>query len=154
MLTEKDIRVGDWFRYRYTKKTTDKTVVLTFKITCIEYELGKYWVWGVDEKRKDLGRICKPEELKPIRLRKGFFNVQGYENRGWGNLGRKYGFEIEGHDIEVEEFNDDEWIIRHQNTSNGKDYPSEQIVFDLHELQHLMRKWQIEPEIDEQAGLE
>jgi len=71
--------IGDWFRYSYTIDGREK--VKTFRISRIENELGKYYVWG-----NGYGRMCYPDRLEPIPitpeiLEKNGFNKLGFE--GW-----------------------------------------------------------------------
>lgn len=71
-MTEKDVMVGDWFRFRYTT-ISNREVVHTFRISQIENQLGQYYVWG-----DGFGRMCHPENLEPIPLTQEILEKNGF----------------------------------------------------------------------------
>lgn len=71
----KDLMIGDWFRFRYT--IDGREIVRTFRISQIENELGKYYVWG-----DGFGRMCYPERLEPIPITLDVLKKNGFENVG------------------------------------------------------------------------
>lgn len=71
-MNEKELMVGDWFRFRYT--IDGKEIVKTFRISQIENGLGKYYVWG-----DGFGRMCVPERLEPIPLTAEILEKNGFK---------------------------------------------------------------------------
>lgn len=67
-----ELMVGDWFRFNYN--TIDgKKIVRNFRISQIENELGKYYVWG-----NGFGRMCYPDRLEPIPITPEILEKNGF----------------------------------------------------------------------------
>lgn len=126
-MTEKDVMVGDWFRFRYTT-ISNREVVHTFRISQIENQLGQYYVWG-----DGLGRMCHPENLEPVSLTQEILEKNGFKKEGsW--------FIIEGdyYDVSIKEITDSIWRVKYCNTEFSALDCVLHIAF-VHELQHALR---------------
>ena len=82
-----ELSVGSWVKYRYHTKDEQgnkvREVVKHFQVTEIEKRLGYYYVWSKD------GRMCRPEDLVPIRISGHILQDNGwvYSNGIWVKKG-------------------------------------------------------------------
>lgn len=132
-MTEKDIMIGDWFRFRYTT-TSNREVVHTFRISQIENQLKQYYVWG-----EGFGRMCHPENLEPIPLTQEILEK---------NFNKKtfYGIFDDYFDFDIREYSDDVYIATYHCCEMG--LPNQCIILSfVDELQHFLNHCGISKEI-------
>ena len=144
MKAEELLMIGDWFRFRYTIDGREK--VKTFRISQIENELGKYYVWG-----NGFGRMCYPDRLEPIPITPEILEKNGFSKLEHGWILKRIGMEI------CVEFIAEKWsLVIHNELALKDEHGRADLVtfchdwfkgFYVHELQHALRLVGIKKEI-------
>ena len=129
-MTEKDVMVGDWFRFRYTT-ISNREVVHTFRISQIENQLGQYYVWG-----DGFGRMCHPENLEPIPLTPKILGKNGFTRPN--DRVRYFTESTDYYDVDIHEITDSIWCFEYQNCE-AHFPPCLILIAHVHELQHALR---------------
>jgi len=138
MIPLNQISIGDWYRYRYTTCDTHREIVRTFRVTAIERMTGDYYVWGVDQNGKSLGRICYPEQLEGIEITKEILEKNGFKRFDAG-----FFLDDDYFDITICEWSDSIWVYRYEGTA------FEQVTIGyVHELQHALNACAVELKIE------
>lgn len=138
-----ELMVGDWFRFCYT--IDGKEIVRTFRISQIENELGKYYVWG-----NGFGRMCYPDRLEPIPITPEILEKNRFKRA-------KYGYEWKEHiggymgqttssttPIEIMYYDEGHCVV--SNPHIGRMFQGS--IDSVHELQHALRLCGIDKEIE------
>lgn len=135
-MTEKDVMVGDWFRFRYAT-ISNREVIHTFRISQIENQLGQYYVWG-----DGFGRMCHPENLEPIPLTAEILEKNGFKNVSVITVGiAKMRWVSEDTRTEITIWMDDTMPMEIVKNVYYEDEVSYTLPFPgcVHELQHALR---------------
>ncbi len=140
-----ELMVGDWFRFSYT--IDGKEIVRTFRISQIENELGKYYVWG-----NGFGRMCYPDRLEPIPITPEILEKNGFQKQGFD--GWEFDYVTEGGCLLYVVL----WMCDYPKEyhthltieSYSADFGSFKSfkIDSVHELQHALRLCGIEKEIE------
>ena len=140
-----EIMVLDWFKFRYI--TMDKReITRIFRVSRIEDELGRYYVWG-----DGFGRMCYPERLEPIPLTPEILEKNGFKEmlaKGFFRLELSKGYDYWC--VEVSTTKGYELLyldIEHTCDDIGQGGIDNLKIHSVHELQHALRLCGITKEI-------
>lgn len=137
MMHLNDLMIGDWVKHTYLHWKTGEPIIRIFRISRIENELGKYYVWANEPDCS--GRMCHPEKLEPLLLTPEILTHNGWK---WDGM---YATLIHNDDMKMSWYKH-EGIVRDYYHDNLIFLSRPGIVY-IHQLQHILNMCGIDKEI-------